>query len=287
MPVVVHVVAPDQPSPLGLQYQAANGTLWIVLRHVAGRPQNFSGELLDALQRSLDELEVNRWRWNEKGQGSPIHCAVMTSDHPDYFSVGGDLAFFRRCIEQRDAQALRAYALQCLDIVYRWAMAGADVATVAVVQGRALGGGFEAVLGANYIIAEEQSEFGFPEILFGLFPMAGGMSLAGRRIGVHRAEKMMREGRLHSAAEMLELGLIDEVCGHGEAATAVRAYLQRQQTSQRAKAMLQRAKLRMSPLDPAELRQQVDDWIEIAMALTAKEIRVLEALIGMQRKEFG
>lgn len=284
---IVQALEPAPGSPLGLQYQPSGETLWIVLRHVAGRAHNFSLDLLDALQRCLDDLEAYGWRWREKGTEGDVRCAVMTSEHPVYFSVGGDLAHFRECIAHRDAEALRDYTLRCVDAVYRWAMSGADVATVAVVQGRALGGGFEAVLGANYIIAEEQSEFGFPEILFGLFPMAGGMSLLGRRIGIHQAEKMMREGRLYTARQMLEMGVIDEVCPQGEAATAVRSYLRRQEGSRRAKMMLQRAKMRMVPIDHAELQRVVDEWVETALALTPKEIRVLEALIGMQRKEFG
>lgn len=286
MSAIVRALTPAPSSPLALQYQPATETLWIVLRQVAGRPQNFSPELLDAL-RCFDELERSGWQWQENGQAGQVRSAVMTSEHPVYFSVGGDLAFFRECIARRDASALRNYTLQCVDAVYRWAMAGATVATVAVVQGRALGGGFEAALGANHIIAEEQSEFGFPEILFGLFPMAGGMSLLGRRIGVHRAEKIMREGRVYSAAQMLEMGVIDEICPPGEAAMAVRDYLQRHQGSQRARMMLQRAKQRMSPIDHEELRRVVDEWVETALALTPKEIRVLEALISMQRKEFG
>jgi DSF synthase len=288
MSAVMRAVASARPAPLALHYQPADEVLWINLSLVGGQPHNFSTELLDALQSRLDDLEATQWQWREQEIGVPVHYAIMASDHPRYFSVGGDLAFFRRCIERRDPQGLRKYALQCLDIVYRWAMAGSDVATIAVVQGRALGGGFEAALAANHIIAEEHAEFGFPEILFGLFPVSGGMSLLARRIGIHQAERMMRDGRLlYSARELLAMGVIDEVCGRGEGPTMARAYIQRHRDSQRARMMLQRAKLRMLPLDLNELRQVVDDWIETAFALTPKEMRILEALIGMQKKEFS
>lgn len=286
MPAVMCAVA-SRPAPLLLHYQPSHEVLWVNLSSVGGQPHNFSAELLNALQGRLDEMEATQWLWSEKGIGVPVRYAVMTSDHPRYFSVGGDLAFFRRCIEYRDVEGLRRYALQCLDIIYRWATAGADVATIAVVQGRALGGGFEAALAANHIIAEEHAEFGFPEILFGLFPVSGGMSLLARRIGVHQAERMMRDGRLYSAPELLAMGVIDEVCGTGEGPTMARAYIQRHRGSQRARMMLQRAKLRMSPLDLNELRQVVDEWVETALALTPKERRVLDALIGMQKKEFS
>lgn len=287
MSAVMRAVAPVRSVPLSLDYQPSHELLWIKLMPVGGLPHNFSVELLDALKDRLDEMAAAQWQWNEKGVSVPVRYAVMTSDHPRYFSVGGDLAYFRQCIERRDAESLRRYSLQCMDIIYRWSMAGGDVATIAVVQGRALGGGFEAALAANHVIAEEHAEFGFPEILFGLFPVSGGMSLLARRIGVHQAEKMMRDGRLYSAPELLAMGVIDEVCGQGEGPTMARAYIQRHRDSQRARMMLQRAKLRLSPLNLDELSQVVDEWIETAFALTPRETRVLDALIGMQRKEFS
>ena len=45
--------------------------------------------------------------------------------------------------------------------------------TISLVQGDALGGGFEAALCGDIIIAEKQARFGFPEVLFNLFPGMG------------------------------------------------------------------------------------------------------------------
>lgn len=287
MALVIHAITSQQPPPLEFRYDPVNEAVWANLLPVAGRPQNFSPELLDAIERGLDGLERSHWHWSGNDSNSPIHAAVMVSAHPSYFSVGGDLPFFRQCIERQDAESLRAYSLRCLDIIYRWAMAGAEVDTLAVVQGRALGGGFEAVLASNYIIAEEHAELGFPEILFGLFPVSGGMPLLARRIGLHKAEQMMQEGRLYPAPELLEVGLVDEVCARGEGYAAARAYMQRRRASQRSRQMMRRAKWRMSRLDLDELRRVVDEWVETALLLTPKELRVMDALIGMQKKEFG
>jgi DSF synthase len=48
-----------------------------------------------------------------------------------------------------------------------------DVTTIALVQGDALGGGFETALSSNVLIAERSAKLGFPEILFNLFPGMG------------------------------------------------------------------------------------------------------------------
>src|SRR4029079_15893807 len=126
--------------------------------------------------------------------------------------LGGDLAYFRECIRQRDHQGLRDYSMLCVDMIYQWSSTLSQHATtVALVQGRALGGGFETALASYYIIAEEQSEFGFPEILFGLFPCTGAMSFLARRVGVHEAERMMTNGKVYSAPELKAKGVVDEL----------------------------------------------------------------------------
>ena len=49
--------------------------------------------------------------------------------------------------------------------------------TISLVQGDALGGGFEAALAGDVVIAEKSAQFGFPEVMFNLFPGNGGIQL--------------------------------------------------------------------------------------------------------------
>ena len=51
------------------------------------------------------------------------------------------------------------------------------------MQGECLGGGFEAALSSDVIVAEKSARFGFPEILFNLFPGMGAYSFLERKIG--------------------------------------------------------------------------------------------------------
>src|SRR3546814_13512171 len=85
------------------------------------------------------------------------------------------------------------YALKVVDIVYRNCVAlDLPIITAALVQGDALGGGFEGVLSSNLIVAEKGCRFGLPEILFNLFPGMGAYSLLARRISPALAERMIR-----------------------------------------------------------------------------------------------
>ena len=154
--------------------------------------------------------------------------------------------------------------------------------TVAQVERYALGGGFEMALSADYIIAEEHSSFGFPEIMFGLFPCTGAMGLLARRVGAIRAERMMTENKIYTAQQLLDMGVIDEVCPTGAGERTTEAYIARHTARQKAFLKVQQSRIRMSPFDYVEAEQIVHDWVELAMGLTAEELRTLDMLILMQ-----
>ena len=170
--------------------------LWITLdRDSATGLQNFTPDLVNEFRGLVDDLQDRRLR------EPPLHYAVVQSADPDYFSMGGDLRFFRDCIQRRDAVRLRDYSMRCLDLLLSWGGRLKDTTTsIALVQGRALGGGFEMALGMDYLIAEEHSSFGFPEIMFGLFPCTGAMGLLSARIGARAAERMMTNKKVTTIA---------------------------------------------------------------------------------------
>ncbi|GAA1861801.1 enoyl-CoA hydratase-related protein [Pseudonocardia ailaonensis] len=83
--------------------------------------------------------------------------------------------------------------------------------TVAAVTGYALGGGLEVALGADRRIAGDNAKLGFPEILLGIFPGGGGTQRLARLVGPSRAKDLIYTGRMVTAQEALEIGLVDEV----------------------------------------------------------------------------
>jgi len=86
-----------------------------------------------------------------------------------------------------------------------------DVPVIARVNGHALGGGFEMVLGCDLIVAAETATFGLPEPRLGRLPLDGGMALLQRQIPFRHAMGMMLTGRRVTAAEALGLDLVNEV----------------------------------------------------------------------------
>jgi crotonobetainyl-CoA hydratase len=100
-----------------------------------------------------------------------------------------------------------------------------DVPVIARVNGWALGGGMEMVLGCDLVIAAETARFGLTEPRIGRMPLDGGMVTLPRRIPYTQAMGLLLTGRKVPAAEMLRLGLVNEVAPAGELDAVVQRWV--------------------------------------------------------------
>ncbi len=246
---------------------AEDRALWYYLNPPA-RP-SFTRQLL------ADLAEMQQTVMAECAEGpAPFDYAILASRSPGVFSLGGDLALFADKIRQRDRQALSAYAHACVQVVHaNYTGLGGNVITIAMVQGDALGGGFEAALSCDVLIAERQSKFGLPEVLFNLFPGMGAYSLLSRRVGQVKAEEIILSGRTYTADEMLALGAIDMVVEPGEGEAAVRSFIARNRTRQISLSTVYKVRRRVNPVSFDELRDVTDMWVDAALRLTDQDLR--------------
>ncbi|HLM53422.1 MAG TPA: enoyl-CoA hydratase-related protein [Pseudoxanthomonas sp.] len=157
--------------------------------------------------------------------------------------------------------------------------------SIALVEGRAVGGGFEMALSTDHIIAEERSEFGFPEIMLGLFPCTGAMGLLPGRVGARQAERMMTNKRIYKARELFEMSVIDEICRAGEGELAVERFIARHEVNRQVHLKVRQSRYRQAALNYDEGVVIVDDWVELAMNLTPQQIRNMEMLIMLQESD--
>ena len=89
------------------------------------------------------------------------------------------------------------------------ALASVPRATIAAVNGYALGGGLELALACDFRICAEDSRFGLPEVLLGVIPGGGGTQRLPRLIGSSRAKELIFTGRQVRADEALSIGLVN------------------------------------------------------------------------------
>jgi cyclohexa-1,5-dienecarbonyl-CoA hydratase len=99
-----------------------------------------------------------------------------------------------------------------------------DVPIVMAVDGAALGAGFELILMADVLIAGEAATFGQPEIRLGFFAPVG-VALLPSLVGRARAMEITASGRVYTAREMHDFGLVTRVVGAGEIEEATEAVL--------------------------------------------------------------
>jgi DSF synthase len=188
---------------------------------------------------------------------------VWDSKIPGVFNLGGDLRLFSRLIREGDQAGLLAYATACVDVVYNNIVGlGLPILTISLVEGDALGGGFEKALSTNVLIAERGTRFGLPEVLFGLFPGMGAYSLISRRIGSAQAKRMVLSGRVYCAEELYELGLVDVLSEPGEGRQTVDDFIARNTRHHAAQCAVFRADQRVNPLAYEELYDIALIWVE-------------------------
>lgn len=87
---------------------------------------------------------------------------------------------------------------------------------IAAVNGAAYGGGCEAAVNCDLIIAASTATFGLPEVKRGVTPFGGALPRLMKTAGKQRATEMALTGRVVTAAEFKEWGLCNYVCQQGE-----------------------------------------------------------------------
>ncbi|MBY5886140.1 enoyl-CoA hydratase-related protein [Rhizobium ruizarguesonis] len=154
--------------------------------------------------------------WREIEARDDISCVVLTGAGERAFCAGADLK------GGSGSSGLDYWAASRVNgfggLAFRRSL---DVPVIARVNGFALGGGFEMVLGCDIVIAAETARFGLPEARVGRMPLDGGMVLLQRKIAFNRAMAVMLTGRQFSAAEMAGFGVVNEVVPAAELDAAV------------------------------------------------------------------
>ena len=266
---------------LDVRLDADVGTLLCSQRH-PGRPC-FSLGLLDEvmdLQVSLKLLLAGQ-RPDQLSFGYLVWASSLTG----IYNLGGDLEHFCALARDRDVEGLHAYAKRCVDICYLNATSlDLPILTVALVQGDALGGGFESVLSNDLIIAEEGVKFGLPEVIFNLFPGMGAYSFLCRRLDAVRARKMIMSGRLYTAEDLYEMGIVDILCPKGHGERELQHFIEQNKGRHRLLTAMSSVGRRCQPVSYEELIDVAELWVDTTLSLRESDLRRMERLVTAQDK---
>ena len=169
---------------------------------------------LNALNSAtLDELKDAA---TTVAQAKEIRVVIVTGAGDKAFVAGADIQ------EMRDMTPVQATAFSHKGHAALGALENMRKPVIAAVNGYALGGGFEVALACDIIYASEKARLGFPEVTLGIFPGFGGTQRTARLIGAAKAKELVLTGKVITAREGFEMGLLNKVTAPDDLMPAVR-----------------------------------------------------------------
>ncbi|HEX8058886.1 MAG TPA: crotonase/enoyl-CoA hydratase family protein [Novosphingobium sp.] len=264
---------------LDVLYDERNQSLWSFMRP-KDRP-SFTPTLL---------ADFEQWQGLIKQSFGPdrvpLRYLVLGSRAPGVFCFGGDLALFHGLIRERNREGLAAYGYRCVEILNRNMHAlDLPVLTIGLVQGQALGGGFEALLSFDFIIAERGATFGLPEVTFGLFPGMGAHAILSRKLGAAMADRIILSNETYTAEDMYQLGIVHQIAPAGEGVAAVREFMAKSDRRHAGLVNARRATRAATPIAMSEYYEIVDLWADAALQLREQDLKLMQRLAGAQARQ--
>jgi DSF synthase len=268
------------------RFDAEQGILWTLLDQKNTIPC-VTPTLLSELQQHHEAIENSGGQLWIGAQQHTIRYSVMSSLTSGVFNLGGQLSLFRDLIRAQNRTALLHYGAECIKVLFpRINHFYLPLTTIALVQGDALGGGLEGVLVSDVVIAERGSQMGFPEILFNLFPGMGAYSLLARKVGSAIAEKLMLSGKIYTAEELHGMGVVDVLAEPGAGVQAVYDFVKKQERRANGFRAIQQVRQRFNPVTYDEMVDVVRIWVDAALQLTEKDLKVMDRFVRSQEKAF-
>lgn len=169
-----------------------------VARVTIDRPERMNA-LDSAAHARLAEI------WAEVEATPDIRCVVLTGAGDKAFCAGADL---KEETGLTGMEYWRAFSESYASLSLRRTL---KTPVIARVNGLALGGGMEMVMGCDIVVAADTARFALPESKVGRMPLDGGMVLLPRLIPRNIAVAMMMTGRMVSAEEMAGYGFVNAV----------------------------------------------------------------------------
>lgn len=162
------------------------------------RPKAMNALNIDTLNeiiKGVKDLEADK----------AINVIIMTGAGDKAFIAGADIAAMNE-MGRSDAESFAHIGHHAMKTIRE-----CEKPVIAMVNGYALGGGTETVLACDFVYASENAKFGLPEVSLGIFPGFGGTQRLPRHIGEQRAKELIFSGRVISAQEAYEWGIVNKV----------------------------------------------------------------------------
>lgn len=165
------------------------------------RPEDLNA-LNEEVMKQLDE------QFSSANNDATIDTILLTGSGKA-FVAGADIKFFIKNIKANKINDIESFTGFGQEVFKKIDESPKKV--VAVINGLALGGGLELALCADVILAMPKAQMAFPETGIGIYPGLGGTQRCGRKIGKSLSKYLIHTGKMLSAKDALEIGLVDKI----------------------------------------------------------------------------
>lgn len=267
--------SPYQFEQLNIRCSPEEKSIWCFLN---AKPRAcFNIKILTELKDFLNQL------YHDNDHGAFYQYLVISSLTPNVFNLGGDLKLFIELSEQRNYIKLMEYATLCIDVIYQNLLAYQHgITTISLINGDALGGGFEAALSSEIIIAEKQAKFGLPEIMINLFPGMGAYSFLARKLNPKLAERIILSGEIYNSEHLFNLGLVDVLADPSQGETAVHQFIVKNNKVFNGANAIRKISHDLNKITYEELMEITRVWVDTVCSLKKEDIRKIKMLIYKQ-----
>ncbi len=162
------------------------------------RPESLNAlnsNVVESLEYSLTNLE----------QDAAVKVVVITGAGEKAFVAGGDIKEMA-AMAPLEARAFARKGQRMVEFIEKM-----HKPVIAAVNGYALGGGLELALACDFIYASDKAKLGLPEVTLGVIPGFGGTQNLPRLIGPNKAKELIFSGKILSAQQAREWGIVNEV----------------------------------------------------------------------------
>ncbi|MCM3653335.1 enoyl-CoA hydratase/isomerase family protein [Metabacillus litoralis] len=158
------------------------------------------------VRNALDKATIDEMKafMEEAKYDDTIGALVITGAGEKSFAAGADIK------QLQERPMLEVLQTGGMKEFYNY-IESYEKPTIAMINGYALGGGCELALACDIRIASENAKLGLPELNLGIIPGAGGTQRLARLIGKGKAIELILTGKIVSASEAKDLGLLSDV----------------------------------------------------------------------------
>src|SRR3954465_9419301 len=197
---ILSVPMPATLSDSMVQRKIDNGVCILTFDRPESGANIFDAATMRDLSAQIDEIEKD----------TSLRGLIITSAKKSIFIAGADL---KTLLQQAQTGEMRGFIAEGQRVFNR--IAALNIPTCAVIHGACAGGGYEITLACDYRVASDDpaTRIGLPETTLGLVPAWGGSTRLPRLIGEENAAEVILKGKLYSASEAFQIGLVDQIVG--------------------------------------------------------------------------